>query len=192
MRAHGTHSHSHTRTLGTSVFRRTRGRQGCVVPLVLTATDRPKRRPRLSVLDALAHKNVTMNNHQQGVTPADFRRSSALTKSFEILATNYDKSGKEFVSLVEVRGHSATASRGLHASGPVQPTRGPAVRPLTPARATTGGRWPPLLGVAVPPGEEHFRAGHGGERSALRGHPPRPLRDRRLSGGVRSGGSEDA
>ncbi|KAL1515077.1 hypothetical protein AB1Y20_004141 [Prymnesium parvum] len=58
-------------------------------------------RPRLTVLDALSRKSVTMNNHRQGVTPDDFRASSKLTSTFEILSTNRDRNGKEFVSFVE-------------------------------------------------------------------------------------------
>lgn len=57
----------------------------------------------LSVLDALSRKNLTLNNHNLGVTPADFKRSSKLTSRLKVLATNFDKRGKEFISLVEVR-----------------------------------------------------------------------------------------
>lgn len=53
-----------------------------------------------SILDALALP-VTMNNHQQGVTPAAFAASDALTKTFSVLSTNADRTGRAFVSTVE-------------------------------------------------------------------------------------------
>ena len=55
---------------------------------------------RLTVLRALATRPITLNNHHQGVTPHDFA-ASALPKHFDVLATNVDRKGRAFVSLVE-------------------------------------------------------------------------------------------
>ncbi len=60
--------------------------------------------PRTSVLDALRALPLTMNNHVQAVTPADFRSSAPLSGSFRLLATNADRNGREFVSMVEGAG----------------------------------------------------------------------------------------
>lgn len=57
----------------------------------------------LTVLDALAKLNLTMNNHVQGVSPAAFAASAPLTQAFSVLATNVDRAGKPFVSMVEGR-----------------------------------------------------------------------------------------
>ena len=53
-----------------------------------------------SIYDALALP-VTMNNHKNAVTPASFQASPALRQAFNILSTNYDRAGKEFISMVE-------------------------------------------------------------------------------------------
>ena len=58
---------------------------------------------RQTVLQAFATLPITLNNHQQGVTPHDFARS-ALARSFDVLATNVERKGKAFVSVVEARG----------------------------------------------------------------------------------------
>ena len=58
------------------------------------------RSPPLSIVEALALP-ITMNNHVQGVTPASFAASGGLTKNFKVLATNRDRQGREFVSMVE-------------------------------------------------------------------------------------------
>ena len=53
-----------------------------------------------SIYDALALP-VTMNNHKYAVTPASFQASPALRQAFNILSTNNDRAGKEFISMVE-------------------------------------------------------------------------------------------
>jgi len=54
----------------------------------------------VTVLTALATQPLTLNNHHQGVTPHDFARSK-LPQAFNVLATNHDRKGREFVSVVE-------------------------------------------------------------------------------------------
>ena len=53
-----------------------------------------------SIYEALALP-VTMNNHKYAVTPASFQASPALRQAFNILSTNNDRAGKEFISMVE-------------------------------------------------------------------------------------------
>jgi len=87
--------------------------ENLTLPLNLTATGASSRilspaasmpvpfnSPPLSVLDAL-NLPVTMNNHNQGVTPASFEASSALRSTFTVISTNVDRKGTEFVSMVE-------------------------------------------------------------------------------------------
>lgn len=59
--------------------------------------------PKMNVMQAFGKLPITLNNHMQGVTPSDFASSSALVQSFRVLATNVDRAGKEFVSVVEGR-----------------------------------------------------------------------------------------
>lgn len=60
----------------------------------------PFESPPLTILDAL-QLNVTMNNHNQGVTPASFDANAGLKGAFNVLATNFDRKGREFISVVE-------------------------------------------------------------------------------------------
>lgn len=62
----------------------------------------PYRRARFAqVRDALGAENITMNNHGYGVAPATFAASAALSGFFDVLSTNLDRKGKEFVSTIE-------------------------------------------------------------------------------------------
>ena len=63
----------------------------------------PGARPIVSVLDAAQAQAVNMHNHQQGIEPATFAASDA-SKVFKSLATNVDRKGRPFVSVVE--GHT--------------------------------------------------------------------------------------
>lgn len=56
---------------------------------------------KLSVLDALRTLPVTFNSHVQGVTPATYTATPALNKFFNVVATNMDRKGREFISVVE-------------------------------------------------------------------------------------------
>jgi len=44
---------------------------------------------------------VTLNNHEHGVSVSDFKASDKLTDFFDLLSTNADRAGLEFVSSVE-------------------------------------------------------------------------------------------
>jgi len=46
-------------------------------------------------------RNVTMNNHESGITPAKFLSNSNLTSVWKISSTNVDRNGKPFVSTIE-------------------------------------------------------------------------------------------
>jgi len=54
-----------------------------------------------SILDTLSTQNVTMNNHHYGIWTSHFENTPALTEQFNILSTNKDRAGKEFVSTIE-------------------------------------------------------------------------------------------
>jgi gamma-glutamyl hydrolase len=49
----------------------------------------------------LERENVTMNNHHYGIYPAHFDATPALTSMFNVLSTNKDRKGVEFVSTIE-------------------------------------------------------------------------------------------
>lgn len=51
--------------------------------------------------EALIAEPITMNNHRYGVPPSAFSGATALGKFFDVLSTNYDRSGKVFVSTIE-------------------------------------------------------------------------------------------
>lgn len=53
------------------------------------------------VYDILATQNVTMNNHHYGIYTEHFRQTPALTSFFDLLSTNEDRRGAEFVSTIE-------------------------------------------------------------------------------------------
>ena len=44
---------------------------------------------------------MTLNNHHQGVTPSDYSKNPKLPNVVNILSTNRDRKGKEFISTVE-------------------------------------------------------------------------------------------
>jgi gamma-glutamyl hydrolase len=49
----------------------------------------------------LAKQNVTMNNHHYGIYPDHFAATPALTDFYNVLSTNKDRKGVEFVSMIE-------------------------------------------------------------------------------------------
>jgi len=53
----------------------------------------------------LATKNICLNNHQFGVTPAIYNNTPLLNNFFEVLSTNYDEYGQEFISAWEGIGY---------------------------------------------------------------------------------------
>jgi len=53
------------------------------------------------IIDILSKDPVTMNNHNYGVDKTIYAANPLLPKFFDILSTNKDKKGKEFISTVE-------------------------------------------------------------------------------------------
>ncbi|KAM9970151.1 hypothetical protein ACTFIR_001996 [Dictyostelium discoideum] len=54
-----------------------------------------------NIINSLANDPITMNNHHFGVSPNTFNNNPLLNQFFNVLATNNDKSGNEFISLIE-------------------------------------------------------------------------------------------
>lgn len=71
----------------------------------------PRRAGAADALQVMATQNVTMNNHQDGITPARFAATPALASYFDVLATNRDRNGTEFVSLIEGKSGFVFASQ---------------------------------------------------------------------------------
>jgi len=59
---------------------------------------------RVTVMEALATQPLTLNNHVQGVTPHDFAKYAALPAHLDVLATNFDRQGSEFIAVIEGKG----------------------------------------------------------------------------------------
>jgi len=55
----------------------------------------------LSILAGKKGQNVTMNNHQWGLSPTTYNSNKNLNSFFSILSTNYDMKGVEFISTIE-------------------------------------------------------------------------------------------
>jgi gamma-glutamyl hydrolase len=53
------------------------------------------------IYDILAAENVTMNNHHYGIWTNHFYQTPALTSFFNVLSTNKDRKGREFISTME-------------------------------------------------------------------------------------------
>lgn len=53
------------------------------------------------VYEILATENVTMNNHHYGIYTEHFLETESLTSFFNMLSTNEDREGVEFVSTIE-------------------------------------------------------------------------------------------
>jgi len=53
------------------------------------------------VYSNLASKNICLNNHEYGITPEIFKNTPELNQFFNVLSTNYDVNGKEFISTWE-------------------------------------------------------------------------------------------
>lgn len=53
------------------------------------------------LFDVLAKENVTMNNHHYGIFTEHFFKTQSLTSFFDVLSTNKDRKGVEFVSTIE-------------------------------------------------------------------------------------------
>eukprot|EP01031_Cornospumella_fuschlensis_P038047 gene38047-46228_t len=55
------------------------------------------------VVDILATENVTMNNHHYGIWTDHFYQTTALTGMFNVLSTNNDRKGSNFISTIEAK-----------------------------------------------------------------------------------------
>jgi len=56
-----------------------------------------------AVFNAIASQPITMNNHVAGVTPDVFAKNAKLSAMFNVLSTNVDRKGKEFISTIEAK-----------------------------------------------------------------------------------------
>lgn len=54
-----------------------------------------------NIINALTREATTMNNHMFGVSPARFSGNAKLSSFYNILSTNVDRKGLEFVSTIE-------------------------------------------------------------------------------------------
>jgi len=55
------------------------------------------------LLSALEKQNLTLNDHECGISPTTFATNAKLKKMFKVLSTNTDRKGKPFVSTIEAR-----------------------------------------------------------------------------------------
>jgi len=53
------------------------------------------------IMNVLATENVTMNNHHYGIYTDHFKSTNSLNSFFNLLSTNQDRKGVEFVSTIE-------------------------------------------------------------------------------------------
>jgi gamma-glutamyl hydrolase len=65
------------------------------------------------VWNTLSEQNVTMNNHQSGVAPVKFATNDNLTSFFNVLSTNLDRNGIEFISSIEAKKYPIFATQVL-------------------------------------------------------------------------------
>jgi len=63
------------------------------------------------ILNALSSQNITQNEHSFGVIPDVYNTHPKLSAFFNVLATNVDRKGKAFVSLVEGKKYPVYASQ---------------------------------------------------------------------------------
>jgi gamma-glutamyl hydrolase len=54
-----------------------------------------------NIIDILANEPVTMNNHMYGVAPSTYANTGALNTFFNVISTNLDRNGREFLSTIE-------------------------------------------------------------------------------------------
>ena len=55
----------------------------------------------LEIYQSLANDNVTFNAHNNGLSPQKYSNSASLQSYVNVLSTNYDRNGKQFVSSYE-------------------------------------------------------------------------------------------
>ena len=55
----------------------------------------------IDIIKTLSNANVTLNNHHYGIFPKHFEETDTLSSFFNMLSTNKDRQGVEFVSMIE-------------------------------------------------------------------------------------------
>jgi gamma-glutamyl hydrolase len=63
------------------------------------------------VTDILSTQNVTVNFHSWCLTPEKFEKSEALRNFWDVLSTNKDWDGLEFISLIEAKNYPMWGSQ---------------------------------------------------------------------------------
>jgi gamma-glutamyl hydrolase len=73
------------------------------IPLNFTSAAKTSRlfKDAGSIYSVLETEDVTMNNHHYGIYPSTFEATSSLNSFFNVLSTNVDRKGVEFISTVE-------------------------------------------------------------------------------------------
>mmetsp|Transcript_30785 Transcript_30785/g.80631 ORF Transcript_30785/g.80631 Transcript_30785/m.80631 type:complete len:204 (-) Transcript_30785:412-1023(-) len=56
-----------------------------------------------NVFSSFATEDITLNNHQSGVTPESFSNDNGLSAFYSVLSTNLDRQGRDFVSTIEAK-----------------------------------------------------------------------------------------
>merc|ERR1712232_143116 len=63
------------------------------------------------LMKARETENLTENSHHNGIKPSDYAKHSAVEDFFNILSTNFDTKGQEFVSSVEAKEYPFTGTQ---------------------------------------------------------------------------------
>lgn len=71
-----------------------------LTPLAATSRMLGKDAPQ-HLVHAMATQDITMNNHQAGVTPDTWSKNAKLSAMFNVLSNNVDRKGRPFVSTIE-------------------------------------------------------------------------------------------
>ena len=94
-------------TMEPSILNRTQGTEGMIVPLNVThagLSSRLLRDAPSQVITALQHEPITVNLHSFSALASRIEHAGSATHAFfEVVASNRDARGKEFVSLFEAR-----------------------------------------------------------------------------------------
>jgi len=56
-----------------------------------------------ALMNAFQKENITLNDHECGISPSTFTTNARLKKMFTVLSTNVDRKGRAFVSTIEAR-----------------------------------------------------------------------------------------
>lgn len=63
------------------------------------------------IVDVLATKPVTMNNHHGGIALDHWQKTASLNEFFDVLSTNVDRNGWRFVSTIEAKDYPIFGSQ---------------------------------------------------------------------------------